>query len=151
MDRNAILSSLMSSFKTFSSSDPRQTVEKVLKYSGRDDEIIARADIKREVAVFRFLSGTTMLSINDEKPSELEQTLEVMLFVEQGDSHSIKEARYDRMFELSDQLIDWATQTDAYSINSDMYTLSLEAVGDTREREGYFSATLNFTIIIKIQ
>lgn len=151
MDRNAILSSLMTSYKNYSTSDARTTVEKVLKHSGRDDEIIARADIKREVAIFRFLSGTAVLPINAEKPSELEQTLEVLLFVEQGDSHSIKEARYDRMFELSDQLIDWATDTDAYSINSDLYTLSIESVGDTREREGYFSATLNFTIIIKIQ
>jgi hypothetical protein len=151
VDRNAILSQIITSFSSYSDSDARPKVEKVLKYSGDSSDLILRGDIKREAVVFRYLSGTPIIMINDVKPLELQQQLEVMIYVEQGDHHSIKEARYDRMFELSDQLIDWGTDTTASGINSDMYTLTLTGVGATEERGGYISARLTFQTIIKIQ
>ncbi len=49
MDRNAILSGYASNFGSYSSSDARPTVEKVLKYSGNSFDIQKRGDIKREV------------------------------------------------------------------------------------------------------
>lgn len=151
MDRNTILNNLMSSYTAYSAADPRGSVEKVLKYSGRDDEIIRRADVKREVAVFRYLTGTPVVQIDAAKPLELEQELEVMVFVEQGDTHSIKEARYERLLDLGDQLMDWSTATDASNVNADIYTLSLIGVGSTQERDGYLSMTLSFETIIKLQ
>lgn len=151
MDRNTILSQTISSFSSYSDTDSRDKVEKVLKYSGDSSDLILRGDIKREAVVFRFLSGTPIILINDSKPLELQQQLEVMVYVEQGNHHSIKEARYDRMFEITDQLVDWATDTTASGVNSDMYTLTLTGVGATEEREGYISARLTFQTIIKLQ
>jgi len=151
VDRNTILSQTISSFSSYSDTDARAKVEKVLKYSGDSSDLILRGDIKREAVVFRFLSGTPIILINDSKPLELQQQLEVMVYVEQGNHHSIKEARYDRMFEITDQLVDWATDTTASGVNSDMYTLTLTGVGATEEREGYISARLTFQTIIKLQ
>lgn len=99
----------MTSFSSYSDTDSRPDVEKVLKYSGDASDIIRRADIKREVAVFRFQSATTDYLIEDDKPTELSQAWDILIYVEQGDSHSIKEARYDRMLELTDQVMDWGT------------------------------------------
>lgn len=151
MDRNLILSSLISSFESYSNSDARSTVEKVLKNSGDVVDIKQRADIKREVVVFRYLNGTPIVNINEVKPLELEQQIEVLIYVEQGDSHSIKEARYDRLLELSDQLIDWATATSGSTINSDVYTITLSNVGRTVEQDGLIATTLTFQSILKLQ
>jgi hypothetical protein len=54
MDRNAILSGYVTSFSSYSSSDARPTVEKVLKYSGNNFDIRKRADIKREVVYLSY-------------------------------------------------------------------------------------------------
>jgi len=151
LDRNLILSSLISSFESYSNSDARSTVEKVLKNSGDVVDIKQRADIKREVVVFRYLNGTPIVNINEVKPLELEQQIEVLIYVEQGDSHSIKEARYDRLLELSDQLIDWATATSGSTINSDVYTITLSNVGRTVEQDGLIATTLTFQSILKLQ
>ena len=151
MDRNAILSGLISSFQTYSGSDNRETVEKVLKYSGGNDDLSRRADISREVVLFRLQAGTGVFQINDLKPLELNQNFEVLTFVEQGDTHSIKEARYDRLLELTDQIIDWSIATEASTINSDVVSLSLVNVGATQEQNGFLSTTLSFQSIITLQ
>lgn len=141
----------MSSFQSYSNSDARPTVEKVLKNSTDINDIRQRADIKREVVVFRYLNGAPIVNINEIKPLELEQQIEALIYVEQGDSHSIKEARYDRLLELSDQLIDWATATSGSDINSDAYTLTLVGVGRTIEQDGLIATTLTFQSILKLQ
>ena len=89
MDRNAILSGYVTSFSFYSSTDPRATVEKVLKFSGNNFDIRKRADIKREVVVFKLLNGTTDYRLNDEKPSELNQRFQALVYIEQPDSHSL--------------------------------------------------------------
>ena len=150
MDRNAILSGYVTSFSSYSSSDARPTVEKVLKYSGNNFDIRKRADIKREVAVFKLLNGTTDYRLNDEKPSELTQRFQALVYIEQPDSHSLKDTIYDRALEISDQLFDWATDTTASDINSDLWTLTVTGVDGIEERDGYLSTTVNFESIIQI-
>ena len=150
MDRNAILSGYVTSFSSYSPSDARPTVEKVLKYSGNNFDIRKRADIKREVAVFKLLNGTTDYRLNDEKPSELTQRLQAVVYIEQPDSHSLKDTVYDRALEISDQLLDWATDTTASDINSDLWTLTVIGVDRIEERDGYLSTTVNFESIIQI-
>lgn len=150
MDRNAILSGYVTSFSSYSSSDSRPTVEKVLKFSGNNFDIRKRADIKREVAVFKLLNGTTDYRLDAEKPSELNQRFQALVYIEQSDSHSLKDTIYDRALEISDQLFDWATTTTASIINSDLYTLTLIGVDSIEERDGYLSTTVNFESIIKI-
>ena len=141
----------MSNFSTYSSTDSRQTVEKVLKYSGDSFDLIKRADIKREAVVFRLQSATTDYLIEDEKPVDLSQAWDILVFVEQGDSHSIKEARYDRMLELTDQVMDWATVVSPADISADLYTITLTGTTPTVELDGYISTTLSFNSKIKIQ
>tara|TARA_R100000329_G_scaffold144749_1_gene129734 strand:+ start:507 stop:962 length:456 start_codon:yes stop_codon:yes gene_type:complete len=150
MDRNAILSGYVTSFSSYSSSDSRATVEKVLKFSGNNFDIRRRADIKREVVVFKLLNGTTEYILDAEKPSELNQRFQALVYIEQPDSHSLKDTIYDRALEISDQLFDWATTTSASGINSDLYTLTLIGVDSIEERDGYLSTTVNFQSIIKI-
>jgi hypothetical protein len=72
------------------------------------------------------------------------------VYIEQSDSHSIKEARYDRMLEITDQLFDWATDTTASDINSDLWTLTVTGVDSVEEQDGYLSTTVNFESIIQI-
>ena len=151
MDRNSILSGFISNFAAYSSTDSRQTVEKVLKYSGDSFDLIKRADIKREAVVFRLQSATTDYLIEDEKPVDLSQAWDILVFVEQGDSHSIKEARYDRMLELTDQIMDWATVVSPADISADLYTITLTGTTPTVELDGYISTTLSFNSKIKIQ
>lgn len=151
MDRNTLLSDFISSYKAFSASDARSTVEKVLKYSGSSADISQRADVKRELVVFRLLNGDAIIEIEDIKPLELEQTVEALIYVEQGDSHSIKEARYNRLLDLSDQIIDWLTTSQVSSISSQIYNVSLQRTGFTREESGFLFTTLTFTSIIKLQ
>ena len=151
MDRNAILSNLMSSYYTYSSNDSRDTVEKVLKYSGDSTDLIRRADIKREVVVFRLQSATTEYYIEDDKPTDISQAWETLVFIEQGDSHSIKEARYNRMLELTDQIMDWATVVSPEDISSNVYTITLAGATSTVELDGYISTTLSFNSKIKLQ
>ena len=141
----------MSNFSTYSSTDSRQTVEKVLKYSGDSTDLIRRADIKREAVVFRLQSATTDYLIEDEKPVDLSQAWDILVFVEQGDSHSIKEARYDRMLELTDQIMDWATVVSPADISANLYTITLTGATPTIELDGYISTTLSFNSKIKIQ
>lgn len=151
MDRNTILTNMISSYKAFSAADSRRTIEKVLKHSGTTSDILNRADIKEEVVLFRFRTGTAIFQINDAKPLEIEQNIETLVFVEQGDTHSIRDVRYERLLDICDQLIDWSTNTDASTINTDVYTLSLASTGDTQETSGYYAATINFRSIIKLQ
>ena len=150
MDRNAILSGYVTSFSSYSSSDSRATVEKVLKFSGNNFDIRKRADIKREIVVFKLLNGTTDYRLNDEKPSELNQRFQALVYIEQPDSHSLKDTVYDRALEISDQLFDWATETTASDINSDLWTLTVTGVDSIEEQDGYLSTTVNFESIIQI-
>lgn len=150
MDRNAILSGYVTSYSAYSSTDSRPTVEKVLKYSGNNFDIRKRADVKREVVVFKLLNGTTDYRLNDEKPSELNQRFQALVYIEQPDSHSLKDTIYDRALEISDQLFDWATDTTASDINSDLWTLTVIGVDSIEERDGYLSTTVNFESIIQI-
>ena len=151
MDRNAILTGLINNYKTYSTNDSRDTVEKVLKYSGDSTDLIRRADVKREVVVFRLQSATTDYLIEDEKPVELSQAWDTLIYVEQGDSHSIKESRYDRMLELTDQVMDWGTTVSPADINADVYTITLTGATPTIELDGYLSTTLSFNSKIKLQ
>lgn len=150
MDRNAILSGYVSSYSSYSSTDSRPTIEKVLKYSGNNVDIQKRADIKREVVIFKLLSGLTDYRLNDEKPSELNQRFQALVYIEQPDSHSLKDTIYDRALEISDQLFDWATETTASDINSDLWTLTVTGVDSVEEQDGYLSTTVNFESIIQI-
>lgn len=150
MDRNAILSGYVTSFSSYSSSDARPTVEKVLKYSGNNFDIRKRGDIKREVVIFKLLNGSSDYRLNDEKPSELNQRFQALVYIEQPDSHSLKDTIYDRALEISDQLFDWATDTTASDINSDLWTLTVTGVDSVEERDGYLSTTVNFESIIQI-
>jgi hypothetical protein len=150
MDRNAILSGYVTSFSSYSSSDARPTVEKVLKYSGNNFDIRKRGDIKREVVIFKLLNGSSDYRLNDEKPSELNQRFQALVYIEQPDSHSLKDTIYDRALEISDQLFDWATETTASDVNSDLWTLTVTGVDSIEERDGYLSTTVNFESIIQI-
>ena len=150
MDRNAILSGYVTSFSSYSSSDARPTVEKVLKYSGNNFDIRKRGDIKREVVIFKLLNGSSDYRLNDEKPSELNQRFQALVYIEQPDSHSLKDTIYDRALEISDQLFDWATETTASDINSDLWTLTVTGVDSIEEQDGYLSTTVNFESIIQI-
>jgi len=150
MDRNAILSGYVTSFSSYSTSDARPTVEKVLKYSGNNFDIRKRGDIKREVVIFKLLNGSSDYRLNDEKPSELNQRFQALVYIEQPDSHSLKDTIYDRALEISDQLFDWATETSASTINSDLYTVTVTGVDSIEERDGYLSTTVNFQSIIQI-
>lgn len=151
MDRNAILSGFMTSFSTYANGDSRGGVEKVLKYSGEASDMILRADVKREAVVFRLQSASTEGLIEDDKPLDLDQTWDALIFVEQGDSHSIKEARYDRMLEITDQLIDWSVAVSPSAVDSNLYTITLTGATPVVELEGYLSTTLSFSSLIKIQ
>tara|TARA_R110002020_G_scaffold153823_1_gene333270 strand:- start:31 stop:489 length:459 start_codon:yes stop_codon:yes gene_type:complete len=151
MDRNAILSGYISNFSSYSSSDSRSTVEKVLKFSGGNLDLRRRGDIKKEVAIFTLLSGTSVDRVEDEKPTDLIQNFDVTVYVEQSDSHSGKDAAYDRMLELTDQLIDWANATSGNSINADVETITMTGVDTIDEEDGYLSTNINFESIIKIR
>lgn len=151
MDRNAILTAYTTSFSSYSSTDSRTTIEKVLKFSGNNFDIRKRGDIKKEVAIFRLLSGTSIDRVEDEKPIDLVQNFEVTVYVEQSDSHSGKDVAYDRMLEITDQLIDWADTTGGDSINSDVETLTMTGVNTIDEDDGYLSTNVNFESIIKIR
>jgi hypothetical protein len=151
LDRNAILTAYTTSFSSYSSTDSRTTIEKVLKFSGNNFDIRKRGDIKKEVAIFRLLSGTSIDRVEDEKPIDLVQNFEVTVYVEQSDSHSGKDVAYDRMLEITDQLIDWADTTGGDSINSDVETLTMTGVNTIDEDDGYLSTNVNFESIIKIR
>lgn len=121
-----------------------------MKYSGNNIDIQKRADIKREVVVFKLLSGLSDYRLNDEKPSELNQRFQALVYIEQPDSHSLKDTIYDRALEISDQLFDWATDTTASDVNSDLWTLTVTGVDSIEEQDGYLSTTVNFESIIQI-
>jgi hypothetical protein len=150
MDRNSILSGYMTSFSSYSSSDSRTTVEKVLKFSGDNIDIRKRGDIITEVVIFKLLGGSTDALVDADKPTELTQNFEAIVYVEQSNTHSGKDVSYDRMLELTDQLIDWADTTVATTITSDVYTLQFTGVDSVDEDNGFLSANVNFQSIIKI-
>ena len=150
MDRNAILSGYVTSFSSYSSSDSRPTAEKVLKFSGDNIDIRKRGDVKREIVMFMLLSGSTNYLVDADKPTELIQNFQAKVYVDQMDSHSGKDAAYDRMLELTDQLIDWADTTVATTITSDVYTITITGVDSVDEEDGYLSTNVNFQSIIKI-
>tara|TARA_R100000654_G_C2684613_1_gene127764 strand:- start:1832 stop:2287 length:456 start_codon:yes stop_codon:yes gene_type:complete len=150
MDRNAILSGYMTSFSSYSSSDSRTTAEKVLKFSGDNIDIRRRGDIITEVVIFKLLSGSADVLVQADKPIELIQSFETIVYVEQADTHSKKDTAYDRMLELTDQLIDWADTTVATTITSDVLTLQFTGVNSIDEDDGFLSTSVNFQSIIKI-
>ena len=150
MDRNAILGGYITSFSSYSSSDSRPTAEKVLKFSGNNLDIRRRGDIITEVVIFKLLSGSTNVLVEADKPIELIQSFETIVYVEQADTHSKKDTAYDRMLELTDQLIDWADTTVATSITSDVLTLKFNGVSAIDEENGFLSTSVNFQSIIKI-
>tara|TARA_R100000231_G_C5304579_1_gene158592 strand:+ start:622 stop:1077 length:456 start_codon:yes stop_codon:yes gene_type:complete len=150
MDRNAILAGYITSFSNYSSSDSRTTAEKVLKFSGDNIDIRRRGDIITEVVIFKLLSGSTDVLVQADKPIELIQSFETIVYVEQADTHSKKDTAYDRMLELTDQLIDWADTTVATTITSDVLTLQFTGVNSIDEDDGFLSTSVNFQSIIKI-
>ncbi len=149
MDRNSILSGYVTSFGSYSSSDARPTAEKVLKFSGDNIDIRKRGDIKTEAVMFKLLNGSTEYQVDAEKPTELNQNFQAKVYVDQPDSHSGKDVAYDRMLELTDQLIDWADTTAATTITADVYTITITGVDTIDEEDGYLSTTVNFQSIIK--
>ena len=150
MDRNAILGGYITSFSSYSSSDSRPTAEKVLKFSGNNIDIRRRGDIITEVVIFKLLSGSTNVLVEADKPIELIQSFETIVYVEQADTHSKKDTAYDRMLELTDQLIDWADTTVATTITSDVLTLQFTGVNSIDEDDGFLSTSVDFQSIIKI-
>ena len=150
MDRNAILGGYITSFSSYSSSDSRPTAEKVLKFSGNNLDIRRRGDIITEVVIFKLLSGSTNVLVEADKPIELIQSFETIVYVEQADTHSKKDTAYDRMLELTDQLIDWADTTVATTITSDVLTLQFTGVNSIGEDDGFLSTSVDFQSIIKI-
>jgi hypothetical protein len=54
------------------------------------------------------------------------------------------------MLEISDQLMDWAAQTEARTINSSLDTLTFTGVDQITEQDGYLSTVVNFESIIQI-
>ena len=150
MDRNAILGGYITSFRSYSSSDSRPTAEKVLKFSGNNLDIRRRGDIITEVVIFKLLSGSTNVLVEADKPIELIQSFETIVYVEQADTHSKKDTAYDRMLELTDQLIDWADTTVATTITSDVLTLQFTGVNSIDEDDGFLSTSVDFQSIIKI-
>jgi hypothetical protein len=150
LDRNAILGGYITSFSSYSSSDSRPTAEKVLKFSGNNLDIRRRGDIITEVVIFKLLSGSTNVLVEADKPIELIQSFETIVYVEQADTHSKKDTAYDRMLELTDQLIDWADTTVATTITSDVLTLQFTGVNSIDEDDGFLSTSVDFQSIIKI-
>ena len=150
MDRNAILVGYITSFSSYSSSDSRPNAEKVLKFSGNNLDIRRRGDIITEVVIFKLLSGSTNVLVEADKPIELIQSFETIVYVEQADTHSKKDTAYDRMLELTDQLIDWADTTVATTITSDVLTLQFTGVSSIDEDDGFLSTSVDFQSIIKI-
>lgn len=151
MNRNSIMNSLIADYKAYAATHSAGSIEKAFKYAGSPFEVRERADIKAEAAMFRYVSGNTLGLIEDSKPLELDQSWEVLVFVEQGDSHSVKNARYERLLAICDQLIDWSVEASPASINNDLYTITLNSVSPIDERGGYLSSTLTFSSLIKIQ
>lgn len=151
MNRNAIMNGLIDSYKGYATTHTAGPIEKAFKFSGSAVEAIGRADIKAEAVMFRYGSGTTLGFVEDSKPLELEQDWDVLVFVEQGDSHSIKEARYSRLLAICDQLIDWSVDAEPSSIDNDLYNITFSSTSQVDEDGGYLSATLTFTSQIKIQ
>jgi hypothetical protein len=121
-----------------------------LKFAGDNFDIRKRGDIKRDAVFFSLLSGTTQIMVEDEKPIELVQNFNAKVYVEQSDTHSGKEAAYDRMLEVTDQLIDWAYTTSAETITSNVLTLTTNGVSTIDEEDGYLSGEVNFQSIIQI-
>ena len=151
MDRNKILTDLICDYETYSQTDTRPTIEKVLKFSGGESDIRERGDFSREAVFLRYSSANTDYLLRDEKPDELVQEWEALIYVKQDDKHSTKEIRRDRILEISDQIIDWSLQVSACDVNTDLYTITFSSIDATVEEDGYLSTTLTFTSIIKLQ
>ena len=121
-----------------------------MKFSGNNLDIRRRGDIITEVVIFKLLSGSTNVLVEADKPIELIQSFETIVYVEQADTHSKKDTAYDRMLELTDQLIDWADTTVATTITSDVLTLQFTGVSSIDEDDGFLSTSVDFQSIIKI-
>ena len=151
MDSNAILQAYIDSFRSYSASDSRPTVTKVLKYSGTPRDISRRGDIVKESVFFKMTSASVPYYVEDEKPYEIQQSFQALVFLDQPDSHSYKESAYDRIMEITDVLVDWATDTSAEAVSSQIWTLKLYSISAIIENQGYLSTTVTFQSIIKLQ
>ena len=100
--------------------------------------------------MFKLLNGSTEYQVDADKPKELNQNFQAKVYVDQRDTHSGKDVAYDRMLELTDQLIDWADATVATTITADVYTITITGVDTIEEEDGYLSTNVNFQSIIKI-
>ena len=142
---------MVTSFKAYSQSDSRATVTKVLKYSGGNFNIRKRGDVGRQAVFFKPMNSTVNYAINDEKPKEITQRFEAIIFLDQADNHSAKASVYDRALEIADIVTDWTLDTSADTISSDTWTLTYTGGGIIDEQDGYLSTTVTFQSIIKIQ
>lgn len=150
IDHNSILTAYKDSYKTYSNSTSGVNVEKCIKFSGRDFDLRKRADIRREVVLFKFDNGTSDWEIDDDKPTELNQNFQAMVYVEQSDHSSAREARYDRLLEVADDLINWSLQVVGSNIDSDVYTVTFTSMSDTREEDGFLTCEINFQSILQL-
>lgn len=144
MDSNSILTGLKNSFDTYGSS------QKVLKFSGDSFDIRERGDVKREVVVFRFLGGDFGVELGAEKPSELSQDVQALVYVKQDDKSSTKDIRNERLLDLKDEVISWLLQADGSSISNDVCVVKPTSVSKVDENDGYLSTTINFTLTINL-
>lgn len=151
MDRNAILQAYIDSFVAYSATDSRPSIKKVLKYNGNSFDISRRGDIVREAVFFMMSSASIPYYVEDEKPYEIQQSFQAVVFLDQPDSHSYKESAYDRIMEITDVLVDWATDTSAEDVSSEIWTLKLFSMSPISENNGYLSTTVTFQSIIKLQ
>lgn len=149
MDRNAILSNIISNYSTYSTDTSGVATEKVLKYSGDSFDIRERGDIKTEVVMFRLLGGNSDYLVADDKPEELVQDLQALVYVQQSDSISTKEARYDRMLAITDDIVNWSLQVSGGDISSDVYHVTFTGVSPVDEEDGYLATDVNIQITIQ--
>lgn len=150
MDRKKILDDLITSYRAYSISDSRPTIEKILIVNSQTFDIRERGDIKTEVAVFKLLGGNTTYLLDENKPDELEQNWQILVYVEQGDKHSTKDARYERMLELTDQIVDWSLETSAHTVNTDLWDIVFTGVTPIDEEDGFLSTEVNLKSVIKL-
>jgi len=151
IDHNAILTSLKDDYKEYSVNTTGVATEKIIKYSGRNFDLRRRSDIRREVVVMKFQNGPSDFEVDDDKPVEMNQNWQAMVYVEQSDHASAREARYDRLLEVADDLINWSLQVVGPDIDSDVYTVTFTSMGDTREEDGFLACEVNFQSILKLQ
>lgn len=151
IDHNSILTSYIDSYNDYTTNTSGVDTERVIKYSGRDFDLRRRSDIRREMVVMKFDSASSNWQIDDDKPIELDQNFQAMVYVEQSDHQSSREARYDRLLEVTDDLINWSLDVVGADIDSNVYTVTFTSMGDTREEDGFLTCEVNFQSILNIQ